>query len=70
MTGHEREIRPLELAVHEVQVGAADPAGRDLEQQLPRPRLRFRDIRRPQGGARCVEDHRTHVEKGYVAFVV
>ena len=60
VAGHERQLRTRELAVDDVQVGAADAAGADAEQQLPRRRLGPLELRRPQRRARSVEQHRPH----------
>ena len=57
---HEREMARLELAVAQVQVGAADPARLDAQLQLPGRRLRLRDLGEPQRAAGLVEQHRAH----------
>src|SRR5207248_1093022 len=57
---HERELRPRELAVDDVQVGAADGAGLDPEEKLARAGLRLRDLRCAQRLAGRVEEHRAH----------
>jgi hypothetical protein len=43
----ERELRVRKLAVHDVQVGAADAAGEDADEQLPRLRLGRRSLLQP-----------------------
>ena len=48
------------LAVAQVQVGPAHPAGGHAQQHLPRPGHRLRDVREPQRAARRVEQHRAH----------
>ena len=39
MAEHERELGLRQLAVEDVQIGAADAAGRDLDEDLAGPRL-------------------------------
>ena len=56
MAGHERQLRLRELAVDDVEVGAADAAGGDLEEHLAGLRLRLgqvleRAAARAAGGA-------------------
>ncbi|HEY3549892.1 MAG TPA: hypothetical protein VGK69_02410 [Gaiellaceae bacterium] len=60
MTGDERELRPRQLAVDDVEIGAADAAGGYLQQHLTRLRHRIRHLLEPQRLARCVEHHRAH----------
>ena len=57
---HDRQLGVLQLAIDDVQVGAADAAGGDLDQQLPRPRLRQRPFPQDQRGPRAVEHHGAH----------
>ena len=57
----ERELRRRQLAVDDVQVGAADAARPDPQQHLARRDGGDRQIGRPQGAARRVEHHRAHV---------
>jgi hypothetical protein len=57
---HERELRPVELAVHDVQVGAADAACDDLEERVARTRLGNGEVGRPERAARGIEDHGAH----------
>src|SRR5205085_5878434 len=56
----ERQLRMRKLAVDDVQVGAADAAGEDADEQLTRGRLRRRPLLEPERAARRVEDHRAH----------
>jgi hypothetical protein len=60
MADHERRARHVDLAVEDVQVGPADPAGMDLDQELPRSGFGVRDRVEPQRLAGLVEDHRAH----------
>ena len=53
----------LELAVAQVEVGAADPARLDAQPELPGRRLRLRDLGEPQRAAGLVEQHRAHQVK-------
>ena len=50
-----------DLAVAQVQVGAADPARLDAEAQLPGLGRRLVDLGEPQRPARLVEERRSHV---------
>jgi len=58
--GDERQPRQWQLAVDDVQVGAADRAGLDAQHQFPGIRLGIGPALRPQRLARCMQDHRTH----------
>ncbi len=60
MAGDERQLRVGQLAVDDVQVGAADPACEHPEQDLARPRLGDLQILEPQRLARRVQHHRPH----------
>ena len=60
MAEHERQLGLIEFAVENVEIGAADPAGRDLDQDLTVPRLRHRNLGRPQRGTRALQQHRLH----------
>jgi hypothetical protein len=60
MSDDERELRPLELAVDDVQVGAADGAGADAEQDLSRARFRTRDLFELQRLPCPMQHHRPH----------
>jgi hypothetical protein len=48
VAGHERQLGPLELAVDDMEVGAADAAGGHLEQHLAGPRTGRLDLGRPK----------------------
>ena len=50
MAEHERELRVGKLAVEDVQVGAADPAGLDPDPELPRSGLGLGQLRLAQAG--------------------
>src|SRR5262249_33963874 len=54
----ERRLRPLELTVHDVEVGAADPARQDAQAHLPGRRLRDLQLAQLQRLADPVEHHR------------
>jgi hypothetical protein len=47
VAGHERELRLRQLAVDDVEVGAADAARRHAQQDLPRLRLRHWNLLEP-----------------------
>src|SRR5207248_2563654 len=57
---HERQLRLVEVAVRDVEVGAADTAGVNAQAHLAGPRRRLLELdlsqRRPHAG----EDHRAH----------
>ena len=60
VAGHERQLRVRQLAVDDVQIGAAHAAGVDAHQHLPRPRLGNRQLgenaaagRPPRGASRA-----------------
>jgi hypothetical protein len=59
----ERELGLGQLAVDDVQVGAADPAGLDCEQQLPGSRDRFGQLGERQRLARPLQHHGLHFHK-------
>ena len=63
----QREVPGVELAVAQVQVGAADAARLDAQLQLPRPRLRLGDLGEPQRPAGRVEQHRAHAQVNSVS---
>lgn len=50
----------LQLAVEEMEVGAADAASPDRKQNLTRAGTRRRPIDLPKGGVRRPEEHRLH----------
>jgi len=58
---HERKLGVRKLAVRDVEVGPADPAGRDLEKYLPLAWLRIRQLALPQRLSGGFQDHRSHV---------
>ena len=60
MPQDERELRLRELAVADVEVGPADPAGVDADPHLAGPQRRPRQIGRAQRRSRSVQDHRPH----------
>jgi hypothetical protein len=60
VAGHERELRVRQLAVDDVEVGAADAARRHPQQDLPRLRLRHWNLLEPQRLASRVKHHRAH----------
>src|SRR5215211_281957 len=60
MTGHERQLRSVELAVDDVQVGAADTAGVHVEQNGAGAGLGVGQVGRAQRLLLAVEDHRAH----------
>ena len=55
-----RRMRDVDLAVEEVQVGAADAAGEHPQQELARTRLGHGHLREPQWRADALEEHRPH----------
>ncbi len=59
VAGDERQLRLRQLAVHDEQVGAADAARADAEQQLPRRGFGPRELSRDERRARRFEHHRT-----------
>ena len=52
--------RTMELAVEDVEIGAADPAGGDLDQQLAGAGFRNRPLDHAQRRAGPIELHRAH----------
>jgi hypothetical protein len=57
---HHRELGRVDLAVAQVQVGAAHRTGGDLEQQLIRARGGIEERRRPNLLSGTLEDDRLH----------
>ena len=57
---HERQLGLGQLAVDDVQVGPADAAGLDGDEDLARGRLRVGQVGLAQRRARRVENHRAH----------
>ena len=60
MAGNERQLGLRQLSVDDVQVGSADAAGRDCNEDLALGRLRIGQVGLAQRRARRVENHRTH----------
>ena len=60
MAEHDRELRRVDLAVAQVQVGAAHPAGAYAQQQLVGPRLGIRQRGQPERLTRSVEHDGAH----------
>ena len=58
--GHDRQLGVRQIAVDHVEIGAAHPAGLDLDQDFSRARRRHRPLTHHQGRAGPVENHRTH----------
>jgi hypothetical protein len=48
MTRNERQLRSRQLAVEDVEVGSADAAGPDREQELARRRARVLQLQEPE----------------------
>ena len=63
MPEHERQVTGVELAVAQVQVGAADAAGLDAELELPGRRDRLGHVGEAQRPARLVEQRGAHQVK-------
>src|SRR6185436_5031638 len=57
---HERQLRAVEVAVDDVQVGAADATGRDGDQNLAGTDSGLGQLSRPQRLPLPLEDHRSH----------
>jgi hypothetical protein len=57
---YERELRPVELTVDDVEIRAADAARVHAKQYLSSRRLRIRKIRGAKRLACRVENHRAH----------
>ena len=58
--GHERQLGLGQLAIDDVEVGAAHAAGRDCDEDLARARLGIGQLGLAERRARRVEDHRAH----------
>ena len=58
--GNQRKPGVGELPVDDVQVGAADAAGRDRDEHLSEPRLGIGEVGRPQGLSAGIEHHGAH----------
>ena len=63
MTEDQRELGVGQVAVGDVQVGAAHPARRHAQQHLVRPGEGRRQVRFAQGPPRGLEEHRAHGAK-------
>ena len=57
---HERQLGMAQLPIDDVQIGAADPAGHDLEQHLTWPRLGHGQLGGLERRARRLEHHGLH----------
>ena len=64
---HQRQLRLGQLAVDDVQVGAADAAGAHLERDLPGPGLRLGELGFLQRQADAGEEHGAHLRRTLVA---
>jgi hypothetical protein len=60
VSGDDRELRRVDLAVAQVQVGAADGACLDAEEQLPRRRLRVGQLDQRERLSGSCENRRLH----------
>jgi hypothetical protein len=58
---HERQLRVGKLAVHDVQVRAADRARADANSHLAGTGVRVRNLSRVKRAPRLVEQHRAHI---------
>ena len=58
--GHQRQLRLRQLAVHDVQVRAADAARAHLEEQLPGAALRLRQVAGLERARGLCQHHRAH----------
>jgi hypothetical protein len=63
VAGNQRQLRPVELAVDDVEVSAADAARMDLDHDLPETRPRVREVLRLERCPRGVQDHGAHARK-------
>jgi hypothetical protein len=62
---HQRQGGVFQLAVQHMQIGAADAAGADLEQQLPRSQGRRGELAALERLAAVLHDHREHTDFTY-----
>jgi hypothetical protein len=69
MAEHERQLRLRELAVENMQIGAADPAGKHPQAKLMRRRLRHRQLGRVKRDPGPVEHHRLYGWRGHRPIV-
>ena len=60
VAGDERKLRVGQLAVHDVEVGAADAAHVHVDEHLPGAGLGHGQLGLPEGRPRGVEHHRPH----------
>ena len=60
MSDHQGQLRLAQVAVDHVQVGAADAAGANGDQDLAGPGLRLADLRSRQRPALLLEHHGAH----------
>jgi hypothetical protein len=60
MTGHDRQARIRQLAIHDVQVRATDATGLDAQANLARAGLRIRPVFWDEWPAWSGKDHRLH----------
>ncbi len=60
VTEDEGQLRVEQLAVADVEIGPADPAGADTDSHLARTKLRAPDLGFPELRSRCVQKHRPH----------
>jgi hypothetical protein len=60
MAEHERELRVCEVAVGDVEIGPADAAGADGDQNLSRAGLRARKLALGERRSRGLQHHRAH----------
>ena len=61
VAGNERQLRPGQLTVHDVQIRPADAAGAHPEEHLPRRGLGHRQLLLAERLARRMQHHRPHV---------
>src|SRR5581483_4505011 len=58
---HERQLRTRQISVDDMEVGAADRAGANLDQHLPSSGTWLPAIDGTEGTSRSIQKHRTHV---------
>jgi hypothetical protein len=63
VAGHDRQLRVGKLTVDEVEIGAANRARADADQQLSGPRARDDEVGGLQGGPRSAQNHRVHRQR-------
>ncbi len=69
VTGDEWQVRPRQLAVHDVEIGAADTASAHAEQQLTGRGRRVGELRGPEPAERLLEHHCPHRRHGSSAML-